>query len=283
MKNEIPVTVIKKLKIVILSISLIVSLETFCQDKRSFEDLSIDRPDVSNLPVTVRPGHYQFETGVEFYKNNYTRDSYLPNFLLRTGLNKKSELRVGFNNLKQDSLFNDGFDEILFATLSVKYRFVEGKGARPSIAIQPEFALPFGHGKRFSRNHANFTQSDYAVFLLFNNSLHEKVFINYNAGVYWNKHENLDFLASLSTSFLHTHRLGYFLEVYTLIEDENELPVSFDGGITFLLTPRFQVDAYFGNREDGEERYWFYGTGVGFRIDPKDLKPKSFQEIGIHH
>jgi hypothetical protein len=71
--------------------------------------------------------------------------------------------------------------------------------------------------------------------------------------------------------------------VYSLIEDKNELPLSFDGGITFLLTPRFQIDAYAGNREDGEDRYWFYGAGVGFRIDAGDIKPKTFKDIGIHH
>ena len=270
-------------KLILLSAFVISSLKGIAQSSESFENLSIDRPDVSNLPVTVRPGHYQFEIGGESYKNDYARESIIPNFLLRTGLNKKSELRIGLNNLRQDSLYNNGIDKVLFATFSVKYRFVEEKGARPSIAIQPEFALPFGNGKEYHRSHADFAESDYAVFLLFNNSVHKKIFINYNTGVYWNKEGRLDYLASASTSFLHTHRLGYFLEVYTLIEDKKELPLSFDGGVTYLLSPRFQIDTYFGNREDGEDRYWFYGAGVGFRIDPKDLKPKTFKDIGIHH
>jgi hypothetical protein len=277
------IIVIVKIKTAILLISVIGSLQAMGQSPESFESLSIDRPDVSNLPVTVRPGHYQIEMGGEFYKTNYTRESIAPNILLRTGLNKRSELRFGVNSLRQDSLYNAGFDKVLVGTLSVKYRFVEEKGARPSIAIQPEFALPFGSGREFSRNHANFTLSDYAVFLLFNNTVHEKIFINYNAGLFWNKNERLDYLVSASTSFLHTHRLGYFLEIYTLIEDKNELPVSFDGGVTYLFTPRFQVDIYGGNREDGEDRYWFYGLGVGFRIDPQDLKPKTFKDIGVHH
>jgi hypothetical protein len=270
-------------KLILLSVLVISSLKGIAQSSESFENLSIDRPDVSNLPVTVRPGHYQFEIGGEFYKTDYARESIVPNFLLRTGLNKKSELRIGLNSLRQDSLYNTGFDKVLVTTLSVKYRFVEEKGARPSIAIQPEFALPFGSGREFSRNNANFTLTDYAVFLLFNNTLHEKIFLNYNVGAFWNKNERLDYLVSASTSFLHTHQLGYFLEVYTLVEDKKELPLSFDAGITYMFTPRFQMDIYGGNREDGEARYWFYGLGVGFRIDPQDLKPKTFKDIGIHH
>ena len=38
----------------------------FAQEKLPFENLSIDRPDISNLPVTVRPGHYQVELGFEY-------------------------------------------------------------------------------------------------------------------------------------------------------------------------------------------------------------------------
>jgi hypothetical protein len=255
----------------------------WAQTSKPFENLSIDRPDVSNLPTTVLPGHFQFEIGSESYKTMESRETFIPNSVLRTGINKKSELRIGINNFRQDSLFNSGIEKILVATFSVKYRLVEEKGARPSIGIQPEFALPFGHGNKATRTDANFALADYALYLLFNNTLHEKVFINYNAGIFWNKSERLDYLLSASTSFLHTHRLGYFLEIYTLIEDKKELPLSFDAGITFLMSPRFQLDGYFGNREDGETRYWFYGAGIGFRIDAQDLKPKTFKEIGIHH
>jgi hypothetical protein len=253
------------------------------QTPKPFENLSIDRPDVSNLPTTVRPGHFQFEVGSESYKTSEARETFIPNSVLRTGINKKSELRIGLNNFRQDSLFTSGIEKILVATLSIKYRLVEEKGVRPSIAIQPEFAIPFGQGQNLSREEANFALTDYSLLLLFNNTLHKKVFINYNAGIFWNKNKKLDYLLSASTSFAHTHRVGYFFEVYSLIEDKQELPISFDAGITYLLAPRFQLDGYFGNREDGEIRYWFYGAGIGFRIDADDLKPKTFRDIGIHH
>ena len=52
----------------------------FGQDPERFEFLSIDRPDVSNLPTTVRPGHLQFEVGLEFGKNDFFKEYTLPNF-----------------------------------------------------------------------------------------------------------------------------------------------------------------------------------------------------------
>jgi hypothetical protein len=255
----------------------------WAQTSRPFENLSIDRPDVSNLPTTVLPGHFQFEIGGESYKTSVTRESYTPNSILRTGISKRAEFRVGLDNLRLDSLEHNKVEKVLFTTLSVKYRIMDEKGARPAFAIQPEFAFPLSHESEATRKQTDFAVSNYAVYFLFNNALHEKVFINYNAGIFWNKKERMNYLLSASTSFLHTHRLGYFLELYTLIEEAHELPVSFDAGITFLLAPRFQIDGYFGNRDDRNIRYWFYGAGIGFRIDADDLKPKQFRDIGIHH
>ena len=54
---------------------------TVAQDKK-FEPLSIDRPDVSNLPTTVLPGHYQFELGTELGQSDYINEFSVPNLLL---------------------------------------------------------------------------------------------------------------------------------------------------------------------------------------------------------
>jgi hypothetical protein len=108
------------------------------QTINSFESLSIDRPDVSNLPTTVRPGHFQFEVGLEFGKNDFVKEYSLPNFLLRTGLGKKLELRLGVSHLQLDSNESVSSDAFVVNSVSFKYRFLEEKGIRPAIALQPE-------------------------------------------------------------------------------------------------------------------------------------------------
>lgn len=255
----------------------------FGQEKKHFEPLSIDRPDVSNLPTTVLPGQYQFELGTEWGSGPFSKEFYIPNVVFRTGLGKKAELRVGFNQLFLDSLGTGLSDDVLFFSIGGKYRFVEEDGLRPSIAIQPEFSLPFGDGAQLHHDYPNYSLADYSIVLLFNNTLHKQVFINYNAGVFWSRNGRIDYLFSASASFLHTHRLGYYVEPYTLIEEENELPLSFNAGLMFLISPRIQVDSYVGNRGVDGNRFWFGGFGVGFRIDPGDMSPKDFKEIGISH
>jgi len=47
---------------------------------------------------------------------------------------------------------------------------------------------------------------------------------------------------------MHTHGLGYFLETYE-ISDHIHLNFSVDGGITYLVKPFLQVDAYVGKHD----------------------------------
>ncbi len=256
-------------KIGLLTFSVGLCVLAGAQDKK-FENLSIDRPDVSNLPTTVLPNHYQFELGAEWGRSDFIHEFSAPNLLFRTGLNRKSELRVGFTSTSIDSVEKKWNDKTLITTLSVKYRILEEKNGRPSVAIQPEFSLPFGDGKNVSQTEANFTLMNYSLIFLFNNTLHKKVFFNYNTGILWNKSGEVDYLLSTSTSFAHTHRLGYFLEVYSIF-NSHEYPLSIDGGVTYLLRPRFQFDLYAGNRHAEGYRFWFYGAGVGFRLDPESF------------
>lgn len=273
-----------KLKVSLTLIALAISCLAVAQSPENhFEPLSIDRPDVSNLPTTVLPGQLQFELGTEWAKSALSKEFYQPNLLFRTGINKKSELRIGFNQLILDSLNSGVGDNVLFLSIGGKYRFVEERGTRPSVAIQPEFALPFGDGANLHHDYPNYALADYSLILLFNNTIHRQVFINYNAGVFWSRTGRVDYLLSASTSFLHTHRLGYFLEGYALVEEQNKFPLSFDAGLMFLAYPRVQFDAYFGNRHVDGERFSFGGVGIGFRIDPKDLAPKKFERTGITH
>lgn len=84
-------------------------------------------------------------------------------------------------------------------------------------------------------------------------------------------------------SFMHTRRLGYFLEVYDLGDRISLKEISIDGGTTYLLKPRLQLDVYIGRQDVFESDRIYLGLGTGFRLDKGDLKPRTFRDIGIHH
>ena len=247
------------------------------QSTPSFEFLSVDRPDVSNLHTTVRPGQFQFEVGLELGKNDFLKEYTLPNFLLRTGLGKKLELRLGVSHLQLDSTESISPDALVVNSVSFKYRVLEEKGIRPSVALQPEVVFGFREGPD-----AKNPNVDYGLILLFNNTLHEKIFINYNAGLFAFREKVKEYLLSISLSFMHTHRLGYFLEAYE-ISDHIDLNLSVDGGITYLVKPRFQIDVYVGKQDLLSSDRLYFGLGMGLRLDKGDMRPKTFKDIGIHH
>ena len=121
----------------------LVTWVTILKAQTPFESLSIDRPDVSNLPTTVLPGHFQFELGFEFARHPLVKEHNLPNFMFRTGLQKRSEFRFGLNYFRLDSSETRRGRALVVSTISFKYRFLEEKGFIPSIALQPDINLGF--------------------------------------------------------------------------------------------------------------------------------------------
>jgi hypothetical protein len=252
----------------------------FAQEKLPFENLSIDRPDISNLPVTVHPGHYQVELGFEYAENKHTSAWNIPNFILRTGLGRKTELRIGTSLTHLDSNFVNLSNRISSGSISIKHRIVEEKGWIPSIGIQPE--LNYIHTKATEQGDPSHDIT-YDLLVLFNNAFHEQIFLNYNIGWIHLTENEQRWLLSASLSFQHTHRLGYFVEAYTIRTWEERRNISYDAGITFLVNPRFQADIYAGKLWTAESSIKYIGVGVGFRLDKGDMKHKTFKEIGIHH
>ena len=187
------------------------------------------------------------------------------------------ELRLGVSHLQLDSNESLSPDALVINSISFKYRFLEEKGIRPSIAVQPEVIFGFREGPD-----AKNPNVDYGLIILFNNTLHEKIFINYNAGLFAFREKVKEYLLSISLSFMHTHRLGYFLETYE-ISDHIDLNLSVDGGITYLVKPRLQLDVYVGKQDLLSSDRLYFGLGMGLRLDKGDMRPKTFKEIGIHH
>jgi hypothetical protein len=262
-------------KIFLVIFLLAVNHNVRAQSEEPFEFLSIDRPDISNLPVTVKPDQFQFEIGAESGHNSYFKELTIPNYLLRTGINKKSELRIGFSAIRTDTIKTEVRQPIAAFSISVKYRICEESGLRPAIALQPEANFYSKHS-----DNAIVNESAYDFIFLFNNTLHKKVFVNYNVGFFYGN-STMEYLLSASFSFLHTHRLGYFLEVYSFM-NANDSQLSCDGGITYLVSPRFQIDTYVGRRGVFNTRFNYVGAGIGFRLDKGDLKSKTFKQVGIY-
>ena len=65
-----------------------------CFSQVGLNELTVDRPGIAESPFTVPRGTYQFEIGFDYFKRAGGELYNLPVGLFRTGISKRSELRV---------------------------------------------------------------------------------------------------------------------------------------------------------------------------------------------
>lgn len=112
--------------------------------------IATDRPDFADATVTVGVGVLQLESGYSFSRNIGDKEHTLGEWMLRTGLSDRAEIRLGVNSYKYDggSGFGDG-------SVDFRFRLYQGK-AEPGIgsfnlSLLAGAILPTG-SRRFRSN-----------------------------------------------------------------------------------------------------------------------------------
>ncbi len=140
----------------------------------------------------------------------------------------------------------------------------------------PEVALLFGTSLPIGEDAFSSDRADPAFRLILAHTLTDRVGLGYNVGMEWESSldESLrsrtlsNYLYTLALGVGLTDRWGSFVEVFGEIgASAPGTPVhSFDGGITYLLRPNFQLDfaAGVGLSEAADD--WFLGAGFSIRL-----------------
>ena len=240
-------------------------------------ELVTDRPDATESASVVPRGYFQFELGWTHasFDNDGTEtaaDSF-PETLVRIGLSRRVELRVGFDGYQWDDESRpggsgtDGFND---TSLGVKIGLVEERGARPQIAVLAGFSLPSGTEE--------FTDGRVvpAFSFAFANTLTERLSLGYNLGAFvlteeddsGDKTTSFQGLWTVALGIGITDRWGAFIECFgnPVISALGSSSSSFDGGFTYLVRPNVQLDLFGGFGLSGDAPEWFAGLGVSFRV-----------------
>jgi len=237
-------------------------------------ELITDRPDQTESAVTVAPGFVQLEVGASFtHDGDADLDTFeAPGSLLRIGLVKRLELRIGWTgHVSQDVGAEGLFDEsgVGDAELGVKVRLRDEQGRRPEMALLLAGSLPVGE--------AAFTSDrvDPSFRLALAHTLGERLGLGYNVGVEWASEPGVGGGATTLSSYLYTvalgiglsERTGAFVELFGTVPGSasGDPAHSFDGGFTFLLRPNVQLDVAGGVALTDEADDWFVGVGVSAR------------------
>ena len=251
------------------------------------QEIITDRPDRTESVETVGKNKFQIETGIEYsllkYKVFLTDETgrelgvsdlkfktlTAPTTLLRFGITKKIEIRLGFDFDRTTT----SFDTIEFdsdsklslnpPTIGAKFEVAKGKGIVPDFSVLGSVKIPdvgdeFKKVKHFSPE----------VVLLFSNEINDNFSVGYNLGVEWSDDmSDKEFFYSVSLGTAVSPRLGAFAEIYgNLPASTDASNQNIDGGFTYLIKDNIQVDIYGGLGLTEEANNFMLGTGIAFKF-----------------
>ncbi len=240
--------------------------------------LITDRPDQTESAFTVPAHLFQLEAGWGYGERRDAEEDLtfqaFPQALLRFGLNDIFELRLGVPGFESESTdVGSGASStsgLVDATLGFKVVIAEERGALPQTAFLGTLIVPSGDDE-FSSDRV-----DPAFRFVFSNTLSSRLSLGYNLGAVWLTEPDeggvedtlslFDWTVALGISA--TDRLGVFVEGFGLVpvDSEARTVTAFDTGLTYLLTPRLQLDGSVSVGISSAAPDWTVGLGVSFRF-----------------
>ncbi len=254
-----------------LSLSLLTLSMARAQSPETEPPISPERPGFTNGTDTVSPKKIQFETGYQYTRDGKTSKHEIDNSnnsQLRFGITPNFEFRLGapaYEWISGGGAPNTS--GLADSSLSVKWRFLEGKQAKkPSLAVIAGTTLPTG-SKAFGENHL---QPQVALESHFDFS--DKYTLEANL-VYTDARSNGErfdqYAGGLNLGYNLSQTTGLFVETYRVSPtDFGSVSGSYvDGGVTYLVGKDTQFDINAGTGiTKGVRSGFFVGAGIAHRF-----------------
>ena len=250
-------------KILSLAFTLL-ALNGITQENENVELIG-DRPDQTESAFTIPKGYFQLEDGFLFEnETSEIQNISYSSLLLRYGIFEHFELRF---NTEYNKIKGAGFDDISGfspVSLGAKIHVNEEKGWLPQIAF-------LGHVGIAETGVSDFKQDYHSaqMVLTFNHTISDFWSVGYSLGVAFPSELNYSVgTYTLVSGFALTEKVGAFVEVYgdfsKYMTPENKV----NGGITYLLAPRFQIDIAggFGLNDAAADNYFGFGLIYLFKL-----------------
>ena len=236
------------------------------------EPINPDRPDFTNGPSLVAPGHLQLETGYTYARTGSERSSSLGEVLLRYALDDRWEARLGLNSYdwidsgvpgeRRISGFEDPFVEV-----KVRLNDADAKHRPPGVpalGLLVQTTVPVG-----SRALTSDVWQPTATLAL-----------HWDLPANWSLESNLGYsraadgdrrfdqlFASASAGFQVNEKVGGFLEGYVFSKESVDGATThfLDVGLSYLVSKDVQLDVRVGRGLDAPHPNWYTGLGAAIR------------------
>lgn len=234
-----------------------------------------DRPGFGDAASVVAPGDFQVEAGYTYTDLGLEDQHAFGQVLLRLGLARRVEVRVGLNSYvfqeqvcpaffpcAQDNEYDKGFEDL---TLGAKVKLVEGSGdAQPVLTAIVGAAVPTGD-EAFTADHVQ-----PALTLALDLALSEAVAFSGNAGYTFtlgdDRVDEFVTYASLGAGIPGIDGLGIFVGLYTVFPRSGSVGNDLDGGLVYLFDTVTQFDLNLGLGLTQDEPDFFVGVGIARRF-----------------
>jgi hypothetical protein len=237
-----------------------------------------DRPDQCDTPFIVPRGLFQIEGGGFYGERDQAGEALttqtFPSALLRFGVTDSFELRLGVPGIAVEvtdsATGRTREDGLVDATLGLKLKIAEQSGAVPHVAFVGTLLIPSGDDE-FTTDRV-----DPGFRFAFSNSVSDSVSLTYNVGMLWlSERDATDALDTrsffdwaMTAGFSASPKLGVFAELFGLtgVSAETRALSSAGAGLTYLITPRIQVDGRVTAGLSSAALDWSAGVGVSYRF-----------------
>lgn len=229
------------------------------------DPISTDRPDFSEGVVTVAPGRLQVESGYTFSRRGDAEQHAAGELLLRIGVLKRAELRIGLNSFAwSEGGGARGFEDLFLGAKLGLHEASKRDPLVPSVALLVGSTLPTGAeaiGEDGARPEAKLA-------LAWDVGERLSLASNLNVAASSDDGERFgQFSASVALGVGITERLGGYIELFGFSPESPDGPdtVFLNGGFTFLATSDLQLDARAGLGFSDVDPDYFLGAGIAWR------------------
>lgn len=223
-----------------------------------------DRPSFSTGTSITTTGRVQLEAGYRHIRVRDVKLNLVGEVLGRIGLSRQLELRLGFGSWSDiDGPAGTASSGFTNTALGVKYRFLEGEAARPTLSVVASAILPTG-ARSFSDDRLvpelNL-QSEWGL------SEDLGLLVNLGGILPYDGERYVAAWLSAMWGIVLGERWSVFLEGYGYDQETIRGPstVYLDGGVAFLINDDLQLDAVVGRGFNGIEEDYQAGVGLSVR------------------
>lgn len=224
-------------------------------------EFTADRPGASTGPSVVSRGVIQWEQGVQYDGDGAKGSFTFSNTLFRYGLFNGVELRMGGDAFSYDYLGNwkSAFTGISIGT---KIHCCDEQGAIPAVSVLADFQVPGTGTNGFVADHLA-----PSLYLLFENTLNDKLSLGYNVGAEWDGAlpAPTTFLA-IGVGYAINEDLGCFAESYNYLAKGGNAYCA-DLGVNYMVARKVQIDMAANIDLCNPAQCWAVSFGVAWQIN----------------